>query len=106
MMKTRAFLMGVFGVLLAMPAGAVIVGVETFEYADGAIADKNGGTFWNWRNQSNTTVGGGPGRTTGLSDWDSTLNTPAVGLGAAHYGEQQCAAGIQWSGRRPAHHHG
>ncbi len=53
-----------------------IIGVDQFDYPDGPIADKNGGTFWNWRNQNPA------GRTTtGPSDWDAATAAPAVASG-------------------------
>ncbi len=64
MKSLRRFLTAVL-LAIGLPASAEIIGVEQFDYPDGSIADKNGGTFWNWRNQTPA------GRTTtGPSDWD------------------------------------
>lgn len=54
---------------------AEIIGVEQFDYPDGAIAGKNGGTFWNWRNRTPAA------RTAGTSDWDNVENTPSIASG-------------------------
>ena len=52
-----------------------IIGVEQFDYPDGPIAAKNGGTFWNWRNRTPAA------RTAGISDWDNIHNAPGVASG-------------------------
>jgi len=69
-MKTHLLHACALFTLTALSAQAEIIGVETFDYADGVINDKSGGTFWNWRNQINPGVPGAPGRTLGTSDWD------------------------------------
>jgi hypothetical protein len=75
MMKTWPFLMGVLGLLLAVPAGAVIIGTDSFEYVDGAIAEKNGGQLWNYKNTSPTGYSNAP------SDWDAVVGTPIISAG-------------------------
>ncbi|MBP7950333.1 MAG: hypothetical protein KA004_11800 [Verrucomicrobiales bacterium] len=52
-----------------------LLGLEQFDYPDGPIASRNGGAFWNWRNQTPA------GRTAGVSDWDNDTGTPAIASG-------------------------
>ncbi|MBL9115344.1 MAG: immunoglobulin domain-containing protein [Verrucomicrobiaceae bacterium] len=59
----------------AIPAHAIIIGVEQFDYPDGAIAGQSGGTFWNWRNRTPAA------RTAGTSDWDNVENAPSIASG-------------------------
>lgn len=55
----------------AASASAEIIGVETFDYPDGAIANQNGGTFWDFNNVA-------PGHTGTASNWDNVSNAPTV----------------------------
>ena len=66
MIKILRLLFFTFFALSALPAFAIIIGVEQFDYPDGAIADRSGGTFWNWRNQTPAA------RTAGTSDWNGS----------------------------------
>lgn len=61
--------------LLTAPASAEIIGVETFDYPDGAIAGKTGGTFWDYKN---TTPGPGHLGAGAVADWDNVTNAPTV----------------------------
>ncbi|MFM2197656.1 MAG: hypothetical protein RLZZ505_1088 [Verrucomicrobiota bacterium] len=61
--------------LLFLPlAYSEIIGVERFDYPDGPIAEKNGGTFWDYDNVS-------PAHTGTASNWDSPFGTPTVTRG-------------------------
>lgn len=53
----------VVGVCLVGAVNAQLIGVDTFDYPNGAIAEKNGGDFWTWDN----TVGD---YTNGKSAWE------------------------------------
>lgn len=57
---------------LAASAPAEIIGVEQFDYPDGAIAGKTGGTFWDYKNISPVGHTGTP------SNWDNITNAPAA----------------------------
>src|SRR6185503_1463853 len=53
-------------------AHGVIIGLEPFAYADGLVAGKSGGAFWDWQNFS-------PSNHTSVpSDWNSIGGAPAV----------------------------
>ncbi|MBC8096288.1 MAG: hypothetical protein H7Y43_10785 [Akkermansiaceae bacterium] len=53
-------------------ARAEIIGIETFTYSDGPIADRTGGPFWDWQNIP-------PALHTGTaSDWNNFAGAPAV----------------------------
>ncbi len=62
-------------ILLISPAAAEIIGVEQFDYPDGAIAGRNGGTFWNYKNTVPTGYSGA------ASTWDALIATPQVTAG-------------------------
>ena len=62
--------------VLSLPVAAEIIGVEQFDYSDGAIAGQNGGTFWDWQNR--LTPAPGPRHTGTPSNWNGT---PSVGSG-------------------------
>lgn len=57
---------------LVASVSAEIIGIEQFDYPDGQIANKTGGTFWNYRNRVPA------GHTAGVSDWDNVTGAPAV----------------------------
>ena len=57
---------------LATSAPAEIIGVETFDYPDGPIAGKTGGTFWDFKNIAPAGHDGTP------STWDNVFATPSV----------------------------
>ena len=59
----------------ATSASAEIIGVEQFDYADGAIATKSGGTFWDYKNFTPT------GHTGTASTWDNFTGAPVVTSG-------------------------
>lgn len=59
----------------AATAPAEIIGVEQFDYPDGAIATKTGGTFWDYKNFPTT------GHTGPASNWDNVSGAPAVTSG-------------------------
>ena len=61
--------------LLINAAAAEIIGVEQFDYPDGAIAGQNGGTFWNYKNTVPTGYSGA------ASTWDALIATPQVTAG-------------------------
>lgn len=58
-----------------MPVGAEIIGVETFDYADGNVASQNGGLFWDFKNTAPA------GRSGTASTWDIVTNTPTFNAG-------------------------
>ncbi|MCW1884921.1 thrombospondin type 3 repeat-containing protein [Luteolibacter flavescens] len=58
-----------------VPLQAQLVGTETFTYADGPLADKNGGTGFDFNNITDIHTGT-------KSDWDVTGGTPTVTNGA------------------------
>ncbi len=58
--------------LMASSAHAVIIGTDSFDYADGPLADRNGGQLWNWKNRITA------GRSSGPSDWDVSSGTPTI----------------------------
>jgi len=60
---------------LTASASAEIIGVEQFDYPDGAITTKNGGTFWDYKNFTPT------GHTGTASTWDNFTGAPAVTSG-------------------------
>jgi hypothetical protein len=60
-------------------ASAEIIGVEQFDYPDGAIAGKNAGTFWDYQNRN--TPAPGPRHTGTFSDWNAVSGAPAVKAG-------------------------
>jgi predicted outer membrane repeat protein len=74
-MKTWLFLMGVLGALLAVPVGAEIIGVETFDYPDGNVSSQNGGVFWDYKNTAPA------GRSGTASTWDVLNPTPTFNAG-------------------------
>lgn len=49
-----------------------VIGVEQFDYADGSISGKDGGTFWSFRNFAPT------GQTGAASTWDNFTGAPNV----------------------------
>ena len=51
--------------------GPQIIGIEGFDYPDGPIADKAGGTFWDWDNTSLS-------HTSTFSDWDTLFGSVNV----------------------------
>lgn len=71
-MKTILLRALAFFVVLATTASAEIIGVESFDYSDGAVTGSSGGTFWDYKNFT-------PTRHTGTrSTWDHVTNAPAV----------------------------
>ncbi len=52
----------------ALPASAEIIGVEQFDYPDGAIAGQSGGTFWDYKNAAPA------GHTGTKSDWNDIFS--------------------------------
>jgi hypothetical protein len=63
--------------ILVPQASAAIVGLENFDYPDGPIADRTGGTGWTYLR---TAEPGAPAQSP--SDWDATAGVPSV-LGGA-----------------------
>lgn len=61
--------------LSLLPATAEIIGVEQFDYPDGPIATKDGGTFWDYKNFTPT------GHTGFVSNWDNVTGAPSVASG-------------------------
>lgn len=55
-------------------ASAVVIGVEDFSYADGAIDGQTGGTGFDYNNLTDTATGS-------TSDWDNTGGVPTVSSG-------------------------
>ncbi len=55
-----------------LPQPPAIIGVEQFDYPDGPILGRNGGTFWDWKNTAPTARTGTP------SNWDVAYGTPVV----------------------------
>ncbi|MCX6856153.1 MAG: hypothetical protein NTV80_14745 [Verrucomicrobia bacterium] len=75
MMKTillRAFALFFFA---GLPVAAEIIGVETFDYANGNVASQNGGTFWDYKNTAPA------GRSGTASTWDVLNPTPTFDAG-------------------------
>ncbi|MGL5018261.1 MAG: choice-of-anchor Q domain-containing protein, partial [Luteolibacter sp.] len=62
-------------ILLIIPAAAEIIGVDQFDYPDGAVAGRNGGTFWNYKNTVPTGYSGA------ASTWFTLIATPQVTAG-------------------------
>jgi hypothetical protein len=60
---------------LALPAAAEIIGVESFDYPNGALAGKDGGTFWDYQNTPPA------GRFDTASTWINLNGTPNVTSG-------------------------
>lgn len=61
------------GLVFSYPSlRAEIIGVEQFDYPDGALAGKNGGTFWDYKNVAPV------GHTGPASTWDAVTGIPAV----------------------------
>lgn len=71
----RHFALAAALLLTATPAAADIIGVEQFEYPDGAIAGSSGGTFWDYKNTSPVGHGGV------ASTWDNLASAPQVTAG-------------------------
>jgi hypothetical protein len=73
-MRKRSYhSLGIFALLLSAAAlHAEIVGVETFDYPDGPIAARAGGTFWDFKNIAPA------GHDGTASDWDNVLGAPTV----------------------------
>ncbi len=71
----RHFALAAALLLTAMPAAADIIGVEQFDYPDGAIAGSSGGTFWDYKNTSPVGHGGV------ASTWDNLASAPQVTAG-------------------------
>ena len=60
--------------ILQPVAHAEIIGVETFSYPDGPIADRDGGTFWDFDNVAGTHTGT-------ASDWNNVFGSPTISSG-------------------------
>ena len=73
-MKTLFFQACAF-LALSLPVFAEVIGVEQFDYPDGALAGKNGGIFWDYKN----TVP--PGRSGTASTWSNLNGAPNVASG-------------------------
>lgn len=71
----RHFALAAALLLTATPASADIIGVEQFDYPDGAIAGSSGGTFWDYKNTSPVGHGGV------ASTWDNLTSAPQVTAG-------------------------
>lgn len=71
----RHFALAAALLLTATPASAEIIGVEQFDYPDGAIAGTSGGTFWDYKNTSPVGHGGV------ASTWDNLAFAPQVTAG-------------------------
>ncbi|QJE95122.1 hypothetical protein [Luteolibacter luteus] len=69
-MKPRLLLPALLAASVS-PSSGQLVGTENFTYADGAIADKAGGTGFNYDNFDKVV-------TTFSSDWDNVFGTPSV----------------------------
>ncbi len=72
--RRGALLVGLWGLSL-LPASALVIGVDFFDYADGPLANRNGGQLWNWRNRLPTARAFNP------SDWDNFSGSAAVRSG-------------------------
>ena len=59
----------------SVPSTLPIIGVESFDYPDGPIAAKNGGTFWDYKNFSPTA------HTGTASTWDNVAAAPTIASG-------------------------
>jgi predicted outer membrane repeat protein len=57
---------------LSLPATAEVIGLELFEYPDGPIAGRAGGSLWDYQNFTPT------GHTGTASTWDNVANAPIV----------------------------
>src|SRR5438270_781210 len=68
MMKRTIAAVTAFLAFAAASASAQVIGIEEFNYPNGAIANQNGGTFWNYRNRVPAAY------TNGVSDWDNVDN--------------------------------
>ena len=53
-----------------------IIGVDTFDYLDGSIANQSGGSFWDYANNT-----GSPTHTGTASDWDNESGAPLISNG-------------------------
>jgi hypothetical protein len=60
---------------LAVPASAVIFGVDAFDYPDGPIAGQSGGVSWDRTTAQFFSPSGGP------SNWEDVTDAPTVLLG-------------------------
>src|SRR5262249_45145466 len=71
----RCILYGCALRLFAASASAVIMGVDAFDYPDGAIAGQTGGVSWDRNNAQFFSPTGVP------SNWDNVAGAPTVLLG-------------------------
>jgi len=58
-------------VLLMGAVQAEIIGVDYFDYPDGAVAGRNGGLYWDWNNVTKVHTGT-------VSNWNNVGGTPVV----------------------------
>ena len=74
------------------PSHAEVIGIDTFDYPDGAIAGRDSGFFWNWNNLTGT-------RTLGSSDWDIEQGSENVEVvGGQLYTRNQGFASREFNG--------
>ncbi|MGZ5504172.1 MAG: choice-of-anchor Q domain-containing protein, partial [Chthoniobacterales bacterium] len=71
----KTFLLACVLFCLVASVSGETIGIEQFVYADGAIANKTGGTPWNYRNRVPAA------HTAGISDWDNVSGAPTVTSG-------------------------
>ena len=74
-MKTLGIVLATAAVWFAASASAEIIGVEQFDYPDGAVAGKNSGTFWDYNNFTPV------GHTSIVSNWDDVFGSPLISSG-------------------------
>ncbi|MBN2212199.1 MAG: trypsin-like peptidase domain-containing protein [Sedimentisphaerales bacterium] len=70
----RVLLVMMVGSLLTGVVKAEVIGTDNFNYPDGQIDGKNGGTGWTWHNASGTQTNSGGKSTWGVGAWGDPLN--------------------------------
>lgn len=74
----------------SVPSTLPIIGVESFDYPDGPIAAKNGGTFWDYKNFAPTA------HTGTASTWDNMAAASQSPPGGSRHAQQLRETRIQW----------
>lgn len=83
MKRITVLLVGITALMVAGSANAVIIGSDSFNYADGTIDGQNGGTGWAWHNANGTQSNSG-----GVSTWGI-----GAGGGSINWGNYQINGG-------------
>ena len=58
--------------IFSLPAQAAIIGIEPFDYPNGSLLNRSGGSYWDYKNTPTV------GHSGGASDWDVEYGVPTV----------------------------